>query len=143
MMMLYERNRKPRTTITVEETVIKSREDAMEHLKIVFKPLDKNREHMIIMGLNASNVLVYSEVVAIGGMNRAMFEPRDIFRNLITKGCYGCIMAHNHPSNTTIVSAGDIKATKRVEEGCKCIGVELIDSIVFPSDTKGYDGVKK
>lgn len=66
-----------------------------------------------------------------GTVDASFCNPREIFQKALLAGASRIVLAHNHPSGDTHFSAVDEKATRKVREAGKIIGVELIDHFVF------------
>ena len=85
---------------------------------------------MVVLALNARNEVLGKKVVAIGSLNKAVVEPRDIFSWALGKHASGIILVHNHPSGDSRPSKADTLFTKRIRDGGELLGVELIDHVI-------------
>jgi len=66
-----------------------------------------------------------------GGYDRAAVDPRPIFAAALLSGCRGIVLYHNHPSGDPSPSAEDLAMTKRINDGCKVLGLELVDHLII------------
>lgn len=97
---------------------------------------NKDREHLLVVGLNTKNEPTIINVAHIGTVNQSIATPRDIFKPVLLSNASRMIVAHNHPSGHVEPSEQDIKLTKRLQEAGRLIGIELMDHlIVGPNDT--------
>ena len=45
------------------------------------------------------------------------------------------MLSHNHPSGSTKPSPQDIMITKQIKDGCKAIGLVLLDHLIMTEET--------
>lgn len=88
------------------------------------------KEMVIGLYFNARFTLEHKEVLAIGSMNQAMLQPRDVFAPIKMRPIASIVIAHNHPSGTVEPSEEDIVFTKRMKEAAALIGVTFLDHII-------------
>jgi DNA repair protein RadC len=69
-------------------------------------------------------------IVSRGGLNRAMVEPREVFRPALLACAAVIIAAHNHPSGDPTPSSDDVALTQRLAASGVMLGIELIDHII-------------
>ena len=89
------------------------------------------QESMYVFYLNTKNKIMGVERVAKGGMSSAMIDPKSIFRGALLSGARGIIIAHNHPSGSSIESSDDIRTTRKIKEGGEILGIALLDSVII------------
>jgi DNA repair protein RadC len=96
---------------------------------------DKNKEHLMLFCLDARLRLVTEpEVVSMGTLDASLIHPREIFDVAIKTHASRIMLAHNHPSGSSLPSDSDIEVTKQVYDAGKIMGIELLDHIVTGSD---------
>jgi len=100
-------------------------------------PVDRDKEHFWVIGLNTKNVSQYIELVALGGLNACPVSPREIFRLAIIKAVAGIIAIHNHPSGDPEPSEEDIRITKKLVEVGKILDIPVLDSIIIANPAIG------
>ena len=84
------------------EQQLSSSADADRLLRPMLQDLD--REHFIVIGLDAKNAVIGMNTVSIGSLNMAIVHPREVCKPLILMNAAGFICAHNlcgAPHNTT------------------------------------------
>ena len=70
-------------------------------------------------------------VVAVGTLNSAAVEPREVFREAIAVGAAAVVAFHNHPSGDPSPSPDDIELTRRLRAAGRLIGIDLVDHVVL------------
>lgn len=96
---------------------------------------DKDREHVVIAGLNTKYEPTMISVVHIGSVNQSIAIPRDILKPLLLSNAVSCIVCHNHPSSDPRPSANDIQFTKKLRSCCELLNIELLDHLII-----GFEG---
>ena len=100
-------------------------------VKMVNKLLkDADREHALAISVDAKSKPVGIEIVAVGSLNVAYIEPRELFKHAVLSNASGIILVHNHPSGDVTPSVEDWHFTYRVMEAGALLGVELLDHII-------------
>ena len=89
-----------------------------------------DREYVLVLSLDTSGKLAAIEVAAIGALDKAIIEPREIFKHAILSNASGIVMVHSHPSGRCTPSREDIEITKRLEEAGRLLGVPLCDHVI-------------
>lgn len=89
-----------------------------------------DREHFLVLYLNARNVVIHQETVSVGSLNANIVHPREVFRPAITAGAAAVILVHNHPSGDVSPSREDLNLTQRMTEAGLLIGIEVLDHLI-------------
>lgn len=108
-------------------SVIRGRSDVVAMCSYLKK---RKQEHVVVLGLNARNEVVGKRTVAIGSLNKAVVEPREILGWALSTGVSGVILVHNHPSGSTDQSKADVIFTERVKKAADLLGIEFIDHVI-------------
>ena len=66
-----------------------------------------------------------------GGHDMLPIALHSIAREALLKNSRRLLIAHNHPSGDPTPSIADRRATRRLAEGMRLIGIELVDHLVF------------
>lgn len=113
--------------------IIKSKEylDSDSVYKLV-KPylIDKDKEHFLIVALDARKRLIAVDNISIGTINQSLVHPREVFKTAINRRASFIVIAHNHPSGDSNPSADDISVTDRLVKASYTIGIPIIDHII-------------
>jgi len=96
-----------------------------------FETLDETREHCLSISLNTKNELISVNVISIGSINSNIVHPREVFYAAIADKAAGIILCHNHPSGDTSPSQNDIDITRKLIEGGRIIGIDVLDHIII------------
>src|SRR5579864_716215 len=92
------------------------------------------RECFAVLYLNSRNQPVGCERVAVGGLNVASLQPREVFGPALTFGAAAVILAHNHPSGDPTPSPEDLAVTRHLQEAGRLLGVEVLDHLVIAAE---------
>ena len=90
-----------------------------------------DREHFRIMYLSTRNNVLGISPVSIGSLNSSTVHPRECFKEAIRRNANTIILLHNHPSGDPTPSREDIDITKRLIEGGKILGIEVLDHVII------------
>lgn len=93
-----------------------------------------SKERFAVLYLNTRNQPVGCETVAVGGLNVAALQPREIFEPALRLGAAAVILAHNHPSGDPTPSPEDLGVTRHLQEAGRLLGIEVLDHLVICSE---------
>lgn len=65
-----------------------------------------------------------------GGLSSTAMPIPALLREALECRAWGLIVAHNHPAGEASPSPQDIRATRRLAEGARALGVRLLDHVV-------------
>src|ERR671937_61782 len=100
-----------------------------------FQPLRASqRECFAVLYLNSRNQPVGYEQVAVGGLNVAAIQPREVFAPALQLAAAAVVVAHNHPSGDPTPSPEDLAVTRHLQEAGRLLGVEVLDHLVISAD---------
>jgi DNA repair protein RadC len=91
----------------------------------------REREHFVVLLLDARNGVLGIETVSVGTVNASLVHPREVFRPAIRENAVALILAHNHPSGAPEPSDDDIKITQRLVTVGETHGIAIVDHIVI------------
>lgn len=92
---------------------------------------NKDREHLLVVGLNAKNEPTVINIAHIGTISQSVASPGDILKPVILSNASRFLVAHNHPSGHPEPSRQDKLLTNRLNEAGRLVGVELLDHIII------------
>ncbi len=105
------------------------------HALLQFQGLrSSEREQFAVLYLNTRNQPVGCETVAVGGLNVAALQPRDVFAPALRLGAAAVILAHSHPSGDPEPSPEDLAVTRQLLEAGRLLGVEVLDHLVIAAE---------
>jgi len=102
------------------------------HKLIKNKLKDYYKEHFYIILLNSRNWSIAE--ISIGSLNASIVHPREVFSEAIKNKAASVIFVHNHPSGDPEPSEDDLEITKRLVNGGKILGIEVVDHIIVAKD---------
>lgn len=74
----------------------------------------------------------------VGGLAASIVEPAAVLRPALLLPASMMMLVHNHPSGSLQPSQADIEVTRRIKEGGRLVGVQLIDHLILAPGTKSY-----
>ncbi len=118
---LYERPLPLGTTIRTPADVFQATRD-MQLLK---------QEHIRVICLNTKNKVLCSRTIIIGGVDRGIVEPREVYHLPVKLLAKSVIVVHNHPSGDPAPSQNDIELTHRLKEAGELLAIHLLDHVII------------
>ncbi len=116
------------TDIVEDKIFINTPKDLFEYTKEYFKELD--REHLVVVYLNACNEAIGMEVNSIGDLTGTVASPREIYKGAILANAYTIALIHNHPTGGLKFSEGDKKTLRRVKRAGNILQIPVKYCIV-------------
>jgi DNA repair protein RadC len=110
----------------------------LQHLLESEEQFDREKEHFWAVGLTASNVVQYVDLVSLGVLNRALVHPREVFRLAILKGVAALIVAHNHPSGDCSPSVDDHAVTRQLVAAGQVVGIKVLDHVIVGAEPGAF-----
>ena len=92
----------------------------------------EQREHFLVLLLNARHEVLGRETVSIGSLNASIVHPREVFKPAIAGNSAAIILAHGHPSGCAEPSSEDREITKRLRDVGEILGIRT------PQTRDGY-----
>jgi DNA repair protein RadC len=68
--------------------------------------------------------------VSVGSLTETVAHPREILRPVITRGAYGFVLIHNHPSGDPSPSRADEHFTRRMVEAADLLQLKFLDHVI-------------
>jgi DNA repair protein RadC len=82
--------------------------------------------------MTADGMMIGEHVLGIGGLGEVTIDLRILFQRVITDKCDKFVIAHNHTNGSGIFSDDDFKVALKIKFLSNTLGVEFMDSYVFP-----------
>jgi DNA repair protein RadC len=113
--------------------------DCPEIIHDIFGPQLRHlsQEQVIVATLDTRLRHSGTTVVSIGTVDQSAAHPREILRPVITRGAYGFVLIHNHPSGDPSPSRADEEATHRIIEASKLMQVRFLDHVIIGKPSPG------
>jgi DNA repair protein RadC len=127
----------------------RSSADVYESFQEHFATLD--REHFVVLLLDAKNVMLGFHTVSIGSLTASLVHPREVFKPVVLHNdqvtahalskevceqsircsAAAVILMHNHPSGDPVPSQEDQRVTTRLRELGEVVCVRVLDHLIF------------
>ena len=93
----------------------------------------EQREHFLVLLLNARHEVIGRETVSIGSLNASIVHPSEVFKPAIQESAASILIVHNHPSGDPEPSEEDLTITKRLVEAGELLGIQVLDHVILAS----------
>ena len=93
----------------------------------------EQREHFLVLLLNARHEVMGKETVSIGSLNASIVHPREVFKPALLASAASIVLVHNHPSGDPEPSEEDLVITKRLVEAGELLGIGVLDHVLIAS----------
>lgn len=94
----------------------------------------ETQEVLCVLMLDARRRLIRVERVATGTLTRIITHARNVFAPAIRHNACKIILAHNHPSGSTVPSAQDKHLTNAIAEAGEILGIPLLDHVIIGAE---------
>jgi len=116
----------------VRGPLLATRHDLVEYLHHRMAPAAI--EELRVFFLNRRRELIAEEVIARGGPDGLLAEPRPVVVRALELGATGLLLVHNHPSGDPTPSRADARFTRALVTAGACLGIRLHDHLVIARD---------
>lgn len=96
--------------------------------------IEKKKEYLVCLHLNARNVLLKKDTVSIGTLTQSLVHPREVFAPAFALHSAGVILVHNHPSGDSNPSQADIAVVNKLVRAGRLLGINVIDFVILSQD---------
>lgn len=114
-----------------EESKKKIRSPADVYSLLYPKMREQKKERLVALLLDTKNQVLREELISIGSLNANIVHPREVFKAALMESCASVILSHNHPSGDPSPSVEDISVTRKLVEGGKLLGIDVLDHVVI------------
>lgn len=88
------------------------------------------QEQFLVVFLNTKNHIIGHKVLYMGGLDRSIVHPREVYKEALKVSAARIIVVHNHPSGDVSPSDNDRLVTKVLEEAGDTMGIPLLDHLI-------------
>lgn len=106
-----------------------SPKEIAEHYMVKMRYLET--EQVILLALDARNMLKKEIILSDGSFTSAFASPREVYYSALKHGAVAVILLHNHPSGDPTPSREDLQITKQILEAGHIIDIPLLDHIII------------
>ena len=139
ILALCEISRRMALQNTMEVDVIDQPSRLVHWLKKELGSL--TQEQFMVVFLNTKNHIIGYKVLYMGGLDRSIVHPREVYKEALKVSAARIIVVHNHPSGDVQPSENDHLVTKVLEEAGDTMGIPLLDHLIV-SHT-GYTSLRQ
>ncbi|WP_251575897.1 JAB domain-containing protein [Limosilactobacillus agrestimuris] len=94
----------------------------------------ESQESLYLVGTDIHNDIIDIKQMFIGGLSECNVYPDRIFRRALIQSASGIAVVHNHPSGSVEPSSADRAMIKRLEKGCRMLGLTFLDFLIVAQD---------
>ncbi len=91
-------------------------------------------EEFWVLMLSRSNRVTYKRCISQGGTAATVVDVKLLLKRVIDCLAEGIILVHNHPSGNPNPSGEDDSLTRRIKDGAKILGINVLDHIIIARD---------
>jgi len=124
-----ELGRRTLTPSAAERLQLRHPRDAAAYLLPRFG--SRGTEQFGVVLLDTRHRVLRTAVLAVGTLNSAAVEPRDVFREAMRAGAAAVVVFHNHPSGDPLPSPDDVELTRRLVAAGVLMGIDVVDHLVL------------
>lgn len=95
------------------------------------------KEQVVVAVLDTRLRHIATELVSVGTVSESNAHPREIFRPVITRGGFGFILIHNHPSGDPSPSRADERVTLNLVDASKLMQIAMLDHMIIGRAAEG------
>lgn len=66
-----------------------------------------------------------------GNLTQTISHPRDVLRPVVSRGAYGFVLIHNHPSGDPAPSRADESFTRRIVDAADLLQLRFLDHVII------------
>lgn len=128
------------STFNYPDTKVNSPEDMYNVAKKVLyggKVLELVTEKLFVIGLDSANQILGYMKVSEGGLYTTICDIRVVLKFLLDILAVKCILVHNHPAGSIIISNSDKEITKKLSNSLKVLDMEMLDHIILSGTREG------
>lgn len=97
-----------------------------------------DRENFVVLFLNTKNLVIGSNIVAVGGLKSCSVSPGEVFKPALVGNAASIIIGHNHPSGSVAPSSADHQMTKQLCAVSAFLDVPLLDHVIIDIDDETH-----
>jgi DNA repair protein RadC len=95
------------------------------------------QEQVICATLDSRLRHIGTTVVSVGSVSETTAHPREVLRPVITRGAFGFVLIHNHPSGDPSPSRADERVTASLLEAANLMQVIFLDHVIIGRPSPG------
>jgi DNA repair protein RadC len=88
-------------------------------------------EQFGVVMLDTKHRVIRIKLVSIGGLDAAIVQPREVFREATLASASAIVLFHNHPSGDPTPSDEDLTLTARLVRAGDIMGIDVLDHLIL------------
>ena len=116
----------------------RSSEDVAVVARGIYRTLDADKEHFLLLTMNNKNRVNGFKVVSTGSLTASLVHPREVWRAALSLCAAAVIFVHNHPSGEPSPSQEDQEITRRLKETGDMLGIRVLDHVVLGDNDRFF-----
>ena len=104
----------------------------------VYRTLDADKEHFLLLAMDNKNRVNGFKVVSTGSLTASIVHPREVWRSALHLCAAAVVFVHNHPSGDPAPSQEDQEITKRLKETGEVLGIRVLDHVVLGDNERFF-----
>jgi len=122
-----------------ERFQIRNSQDICEVLRSRYDSCMEHHEEIWAVYMNNQHKVLGVSKISQGGLSEATCDPKLILQIALKANASSIIISHNHPSGNPKPSSADDRLTRKLQDGCKFLDIQLCDHvIVSPENFYSY-----
>ena len=117
--------------ITCKRDRVTDVESAVEVFEKVFDSFMEHHEECWAMYCNANGNVIGLQQIAKGGHSETQVDRRIVLQGALMCNATCVFICHNHPTDSSQPSDGDVIAAKNTKAACEAAGIALYDDIII------------
>ncbi len=103
----------------------------MQRILLRENKIDRNREHLWVIGLESNYRILFVELISLGSVKRTIAEPMEVFSLALQRRAVSIILCHNHPSGNLEASSYDKDITDRLIQVGRIVNLPVIEHLII------------
>lgn len=113
-----------------ERYQVKNSQDIYQLLLSRYESCMEHHEEMWAIYMNNQHKVLGVSKISQGGLSGTTADPKIILQIALKANATSIIISHNHPSGYTEPSECDKNITRKLQQGCKFLDIQLCDHVI-------------
>jgi DNA repair protein RadC len=109
-------------------------EDVWRFSDSIFRDLDADKEHFVLLALNNKNRINGYKVISTGTLTATLIRPADVYSAALHLAAAAVVFVHNHPSGDPMPSPEDQEITRRLKDCGEMLAIRVLDHVILGAD---------
>lgn len=128
LQAVLELSRRALTEKMRDDSSLNSANAVKQYLRLLIS--HKQYESFVVLFLDVRNCLIASDEMFRGTLTHTSVYPREVVKAALAHNAAGVMLAHNHPSGSSMPSTADHQLTKVLKQALELIDVRTLDHFI-------------